>query len=156
MTYTALYRRYRPDRFDALVGQEHVARVLAAAARKGGFVHAYLFCGPRGTGKTSAARILARAINCRQLTEEGEPCNECDSCRRALTGAGVRLAGGVRDWIRGAGCAWPTACQDSPLRDRRRLSQDARRPDRQKGSAITQIPFVRPAAGRFDTCAGSR
>ena len=91
MTYTALYRRYRPDKFSALIGQEHVAKVLATAARRGSFVHAYLFCGPRGTGKTSAARILSRVINCQHPTAEGEPCNECESCKRALAGDSLDL-----------------------------------------------------------------
>lgn len=89
MSYTALYRRYRPDHFSALVGQPHIARILASAARRGNFVHAYLFCGPRGTGKTSAARILARAVICQQPTAEGDPCGICPSCQRA--GAGESL-----------------------------------------------------------------
>ncbi len=86
MTYTALYRRYRPQTFDALVGETHVGKILSAAVRRGAISHAYLFCGPRGTGKTSAARILARAVNCLSPTAEGEPCNTCAACQRALQG----------------------------------------------------------------------
>jgi DNA polymerase III subunit gamma/tau len=82
MSYTALYRRYRPDSFSALVGQPHISRILASAVSRGHFVHAYLFCGPRGTGKTSAARILARAIICQQPTAAGEPCDHCPACLR--------------------------------------------------------------------------
>jgi DNA polymerase-3 subunit gamma/tau len=62
--YVALYRRYRPQRFGDLAGQEHVARALSRAVAEGRVAHAYLFSGPRGTGKTSAARILAMAANC--------------------------------------------------------------------------------------------
>ena len=86
MSYTALYRRYRPQRFGELIGQEHISRVLAAAVRRDEPVHAYLFCGPRGTGKTSAARILARAVNCQNPTPEGDPCGVCPACRRDLAG----------------------------------------------------------------------
>jgi len=76
----ALYRKYRPRTFSEVIGQEHVTRTLKNAVATGRVVHAYLFSGPRGTGKTSTARILAKAVNC--LTEEGEkPCNDCFICR---------------------------------------------------------------------------
>ena len=91
MTYTALYRRFRPQYFGDLVGQPHISRTLAAAVTKGGFVHAYLFCGPRGTGKTSTAKILARAVNCLDPTEEGEPCGACPSCLRNAQGESLDI-----------------------------------------------------------------
>lgn len=91
MAYTALYRRYRPHRFDQLVGQTHIAKVLSAAVSRQSFVHAYLFCGPRGTGKTSAARILARAINCLQPLPSGDPCGECAACRREAAGESLDI-----------------------------------------------------------------
>lgn len=76
----ALYRKYRPRSFSEVIGQEHVTRTLQNALATGRVVHAYLFSGPRGTGKTSTARILAKAVNC--LAEEGEkPCNDCFICR---------------------------------------------------------------------------
>jgi DNA polymerase-3 subunit gamma/tau len=84
----ALYRRYRPQRFADLVGQEVVAQTLLNEVRSGGLAHGYLFAGVRGTGKTSTARILARAVNCEALVD-GEPCNTCASCLEILSGAAV-------------------------------------------------------------------
>lgn len=75
----SLYRAWRPQRFADMVGQEHVARTLLNSLREGRTAHAYLFTGPRGTGKTSAARILAKAMNCAQ-PQDGEPCNACPVC----------------------------------------------------------------------------
>ena len=77
--YQSLYRRFRPQSFSEVRGQDHVTRALRNAVREGKVAHAYLFSGPRGTGKTSAARILAKALNCTDL-KDGEPCNECRSC----------------------------------------------------------------------------
>src|SRR5947207_14670401 len=77
--YTVLARRYRPQTFSDLVGQEPVARALANAIKAGRVAHAYLFTGARGVGKTSTARILARALNCVQ-GPTAEPCGECETC----------------------------------------------------------------------------
>jgi DNA polymerase-3 subunit gamma/tau len=79
VAYQSLYRRYRSQRFSELRGQNHVTTALKAAVANGRYGHAYLFSGPRGTGKTSTARILAKALNCPNLVD-GEPCCECESC----------------------------------------------------------------------------
>ncbi len=79
MAYQSLYRRYRSQRFSELRGQNHVTTALKAAVANGRYGHAYLFSGPRGTGKTSTARILAKALNCPNVVD-GEPCCECESC----------------------------------------------------------------------------
>ncbi len=81
----ALYRRYRPDAFAQVIGQDHVTEPLRAALRNNRVNHAYLFSGPRGCGKTTSARILARALNCAEGPVE-EPCGRCDSCRELATG----------------------------------------------------------------------
>lgn len=80
MEYQALYRRYRPQTFDEVIGQGHVTTTLAREVAEGRVAHAYLFTGPRGTGKTSTARILAKALNCENRRPDGAPCNECPSC----------------------------------------------------------------------------
>ena len=82
---TALYRRYRPDTFDQVIGQEHVTEPLKAALRANRVTHAYLFSGPRGCGKTTSARILARCLNCAQGPTD-TPCGRCESCRELATG----------------------------------------------------------------------
>lgn len=86
MSYLALYRQWRPQLLGEIVGQDHVTRTLRNAVTAGKVSHAYLFCGPRGTGKTSTAKVLARAINCPEQ-QDGEPCNRCQSCREILTGS---------------------------------------------------------------------
>ena len=85
MAYMALYRKWRPDNFANLVGQDHVSRTLANAIKSGRIGHAYLFTGPRGTGKTSTAKILAKALNCEQGPTV-EPCNQCEACQRINSG----------------------------------------------------------------------
>ena len=77
--YQALYRKYRPKSFDDVCGQEHITSVLKTQLEKGRVSHAYIFCGSRGTGKTTCAKILAKAVNC-ENPKNGEPCNECPSC----------------------------------------------------------------------------
>ena len=86
MGYTALYRKFRPTTFSEMVGQEHITRTLRNQIIANRVGHAYLFNGGRGTGKTSSAKILARAINCLN-PKDGEPCNECEICKAALNGS---------------------------------------------------------------------
>ena len=82
MAYRALYRQYRPTRFSEVIGQEHIVTTLTHEVESGHIAHAYLFCGTRGTGKTTSARILARAINCLS-PDHGEPCGKCTACLAA-------------------------------------------------------------------------
>ena len=81
MEYIVSARKYRPTTFDTVVGQAALTTTLKNAVKSGKLAHAYLFCGPRGVGKTTCARIFAKAINCQNPTAEGEACNECDSCQ---------------------------------------------------------------------------
>lgn len=86
MEYTALYRKFRPLTFGEMVGQDHITKTLKNQIMANRIGHAYLFNGGRGTGKTSAAKIFARAINCLEL-KDGEPCNECEICKSMLEGS---------------------------------------------------------------------
>ncbi|MBK9109292.1 MAG: DNA polymerase III subunit gamma/tau [Saprospiraceae bacterium] len=84
-------RKYRPLKWADVIGQEHVAHTLKNALAKGQIAHAFLFCGPRGVGKTTCARILARVLNCTQPTPDWEPCNSCDSCMASMENASFNI-----------------------------------------------------------------
>lgn len=92
MENLVIYRKYRPKSFEEVAGQEHVVRTLTNALVLGKTAHAYLFCGPRGTGKTTIARIMAKALNCENRKEnEFEPCNKCSSCKEINEGRSMDL-----------------------------------------------------------------
>ena len=84
--HQALYRKWRPGTFDDVCGQEHITSVLKYEIENSKFSHAYLFCGSRGTGKTTCAKILAKAVNCRH-PEGGNPCGKCPSCLEIASGS---------------------------------------------------------------------
>ena len=90
MSYTALYRKWRPAVFEDVKGQDHIVQTLKNQIRSGRIGHAYLFCGTRGTGKTSVAKIFARAVNCKQPVD-GSPCNQCPVCRAIGAGASMNV-----------------------------------------------------------------
>lgn len=90
MSYTALYRKFRPVSFEDVKGQDHIVTTLKNQLKAGRIGHAYLFCGTRGTGKTTVAKILARAVNC-EHPKDGSPCNECDTCKGILSGTSTNV-----------------------------------------------------------------
>ncbi len=91
MENLVLYRKYRPKSFGEVVNQKHIIQTLTNAILLGKIAHAYLFCGPRGTGKTTVARILAKAINCENRNQEYEPCNKCEACQEINAGRSLDL-----------------------------------------------------------------
>ena len=90
MSYTALYRKWRPTSFEEVLGQDHIVKTLKNQINSGRIGHAYLFCGTRGTGKTSIAKIFARAVNCEHPVD-GSPCGECSMCRQIAEGASLNV-----------------------------------------------------------------
>ena len=90
MGYTALYRKFRPDSFASVKGQDHIVKTLKNQIMADRIGHAYLFCGTRGTGKTSVAKILAKAVNCEHPVD-GNPCGECETCKAIAAGTSMNV-----------------------------------------------------------------
>ena len=90
MSYMALYRKWRPRGFKDVKGQDHIVRTLKNQITSGRVGHAYLFCGTRGTGKTSIAKIFAKAVNC-ENPEDGSPCGQCRTCKNIASGASLNV-----------------------------------------------------------------
>src|SRR5207247_6987538 len=123
MAYVALYRKYRSQSFGEVVGQNHVTAVLQNAIKGGRIAHAYLFCGPRGCGKTSTARLLAKALNCLSAgSPTAEPCGVCEMC--------VRIPdGGAMD-----GIETDAACEAGVGEAREKRSENAKHAQEQAGA----------------------
>ena len=90
MSYVALYRKFRPGEFEDVKGQEHIVTTLRNQIKADRIGHAYLFCGTRGTGKTTIAKLFARAVNCEHPVD-GSPCNECETCKAILEGRSMNV-----------------------------------------------------------------
>ena len=90
MSYTALYRKFRPNTFEDVKGQDHIVTTLKNQIQADRIGHAFLLCGTRGTGKTTVAKILARAVNCEHPVN-GSPCNECGACKGILSGTSMNV-----------------------------------------------------------------
>ena len=90
MSYVALYRKFRPQTFEEVKGQEHIVTTLRNQIKSDRIGHAYLFCGTRGTGKTTIAKLFARAVNCENPID-GSPCNECKTCKAILSGTSMNV-----------------------------------------------------------------
>src|SRR4051794_25566551 len=153
--HQALYRRYRPQTPSDLLGQEHVVRALTGAVREGRLHHAFLFCGPRGTGKTSTARILAKMVNCEQ-GPTAEPCGQCDQCVAIRDGAHVDVVeidaashGGVDD-ARDLREKAPTA--PAMGREKVYILDEAQRLSREAFDALLKLFEEPPPGVRFVLC----
>lgn len=95
MSYTALYRKFRPSEFSDVKGQDHIVTTLKNQINADRIGHAYLFCGTRGTGKTTVAKIFAKAVNCEHPVD-GNPCGECASCRAIAAGTSMNVLRSMR------------------------------------------------------------
>src|SRR6476661_2193958 len=150
--HQALYRRYRPQTPADLLGQEHVVRALTGAVREGRLHHAFLFCGPRGTGKTSTARILAKMVNC-EHGPTAEPCGTCEQCLRIAAGSHLDVVeidaashGGVDD-ARELRERAPTA--PAMGREKVYILDEAQRLSREAFDALLKLFEEPPPAVRF-------
>ncbi|MFL5798305.1 MAG: DNA polymerase III subunit gamma/tau [Actinomycetota bacterium] len=153
--YQSLYRKYRPQTPDEVRGQEHVVRALVGAVREGRMAHAYLFCGPRGTGKTSTARILAKMVNC-ERGPTAEPCGKCEQCLRIAAGSHLDVVeidaashGGVDD-ARELRERAPTA--PAMGREKIYILDEAQRLSREAFDALLKLFEEPPDGVRFVLC----
>jgi len=153
--YQSLYRKYRPQTPDEVLGQEHVVRALVGAVREGRLAHAFLFCGPRGTGKTSTARILAKMVNC-ERGPTAEPCGKCEQCLRIRDGSHLDVVeidaashGGVDD-ARELRERAPTA--PAMGREKVYILDEAQRLSREAFDALLKLFEEPPLGVRFVLC----